>query len=86
MLDLPFPAKPPARTRVSLSIRRERQLAAPRRELLCGSTRCLTIPIVSSILEIEKESLPVRRLAQENLVLFEKVVVFLSRGDYFFVS
>ena len=32
--------------------------------LLCGSTRCLTIPIVSSILEIEKESLPVRRLAQ----------------------
>ena len=40
------------------------RLQRPSRDLLCGSTRCLTIPIVSSILEIEKESLPVRRLAQ----------------------
>ena len=44
----------------------------------------MTIPIVSSILEIEKESLPVRRLAQVNSLL-KKVAAFLGRGGYFFM-
>ena len=46
----------------------------------------MTIPIVSSILEIEKESLPVRRLAQFTIYFLEKVVASLAGGDYFFVS
>ena len=52
--------------------------------LLSGSTRRLTIPIVSSILEIEKESLPVRRLAQFTIYFLEKVVRILGRGRLLF--
>ena len=47
-------------------------------------TGCLTIPIASSILEIEKESLPVRRLAQFTIYFLEKVVRILGRGRLLF--
>ena len=37
-------------------------------------------------IEIEKESLPVRRLAQVMKLLYEKVADSLDGGGYFFVS
>ena len=66
---------------------RQRTREIPRRPVArrdSPGTGCLTIPIVSSILEIEKESLPVRRLAQVNSLL-KKVAAFLGRGGYFFM-
>ena len=57
---------------------------------LRGSAGTLPTPLTNAAergtIEIEKESLPVRRLAQVMKLLYEKVADSLDGGGYFFVS
>ena len=57
---------------------------------LRGSAGGLPPPLTNAAergtIEIEKESLPVRRLAQVMKLLYEKVADSLDGGGYFFVS
>ena len=57
---------------------------------LRGSAGGLPSPLTNAAergtIEIEKESLPVRRLAQVMKLLYEKVADSLDGGGYFFVS
>ena len=55
-----------------------------------GAAGTLPTPLTNAAergtIEIEKESLPVRRLAQVMQLLYEKVADSLDGGGYFFVS
>ena len=75
----------------AVAVRRLRgQPASASTQPMRGSRWHLAPPLTNAAergtIEIEKESLPVRRLAQVMKLLYEKVADSLDGGGYFFVS